>query len=548
MVNPIVTVNISLQSPPVPSNLQKTGAIISQGGTVLGERNYSLITSMADLTPLLNPALSLTSVSWSNVYGGRVTATPAVAHGIPVGMQFVTTISGVVPSGYNGTYTCIATSSSAFVYYLTNNPGAQVTAGTYTPYGVGDLVAAFTSYFAQGSQQSVYVLELGNTSVSAAIANLTSFIAAQPSQKFYAYLVPRNWDATSDFLALINQYENTNSQTYFFTTTTLQNYGAYDSTMKDVIALVEAPAYGIWPANVITAGSYSGGLVTLTTTTNHGVSPGQYFTIAGVSPSAFNGTYYASYGTTGTSLVYAKASSPGSYVSGGTLVQSFYSSPGIPATEFTLATYFQVVLSQAPTAAIKVPPFAFTFLYGVTAYPLPGNASILTTLANANVSYVADSGQGGLTPNMLFKGHTMDGQAFNYWYSIDWFAINLTLNLANAVINGSNNKPNPLYYNQNGINRLEQVAFNTAYTAVSYGLFLGTAKQYQYAPDVFNAKYNEGDFAGQLAINAVPFTDYTTLNPNDYDTRTYGGLSAIAIPLNGFEHIVFNLVATQFVG
>jgi hypothetical protein len=548
MVNPIVTVNVSLTQPPAPNNLQKTGAIISQGGTTLGVQSYQLITEPDDLTPYLAAPLALSSLSWSSAYGGQVTATAASAHGIAVGQAFITTIAGAVPSAYNGTYRCIATTTTAFTYYLASNPGSETTPGTYTPRNSAELVAAVASYFGQGKTQSVYVLELGAGEPATGISNLSAFIAAQPTQKFYAYLVPRNWDGVSSFLTLVALYENTNSQTYFFTTTNPQNYALYTSTMKSVIPFIEAPFYGRWSTNVITAGSWSGGSATLTTTSAHGVYPGQFFQISGVSPSGYNGRFMALPGTTGSTLVYAVASDPGAYVSGGTLVQSLYASAGVPATSFDLATYFQIVLSQSPNGTTRVPPFAFNFLYGVTQFPVQGNASFLTQLTAANISYVASAGQGGLSQNMLFKGHSADGKPFNYWYAIDWLSINLVLDLTNAVINGSNNKSNPLYYNQDGINRLEQVAFGTCSRSIQFGLFLGTPKQYGYSQDEFNQRYNDDEFTAQLAINAVPFTTYTTLNPDDYPQGLYGGLSAIAIPQNGFEEIIFNVTATQFIG
>lgn len=549
MVNPIVTVNISLTQPPAPSTLQKTGALISQGGTTLGAQNYALLTQASDLTQYLSAALAMTAMVWASTYGGQVTATATVAHGITIGTEFITTIAGVVPSGYNGTYRAIATSSTQFTYYLTTNPGSSTTQGTYTPNGVGEIVAMANSFFAQGAQQSVYVLECGSGSAATGISNLTAFIAAQPSQFFYAYLIPRSWDATTEFLALIAQYENNNSQTYFFTTTTLQTYTSYTSVMKDVLPLIEAPNYAKWAANAITAATWTTGVATLTMTTAHGIAPGQYFQATGINPTGYNGRFRAIQGTTGSTLIYnLPGSDPGAYVSGGTLVQSFYASAGIPATEFTLASFFQYMVSQDPTTSIKVPPFAYTQLFGVTAYPVQGNSSILSTLQSANISFIASGNQGGLTQNLLWKGHTKDGKPFNYWYSVDWLSINLVLNLTNAIFNGNNNRGNPLYYNQDGINRLEQVAFGTGATGISYGLYLGTPYQFSYTQDVFNAKLNQGEFAGNMAFNAVPFTTYTRLNPNDYPIGRYGGFSCVATPLNGFETIIFNLNVTQFVG
>ena len=69
----------------------------------------------------------------------------------------------------------------------------------------------------------------------------------------------------------------------------------------------------LWPANVITAASWSNGtgagLSTFTTTTAHTVSPGEYFVISGCSASgaasggSFNGNFIAQAGTTGSTLI-----------------------------------------------------------------------------------------------------------------------------------------------------------------------------------------------------------------------------------------------------
>lgn len=64
--------------------------------------------------------------------------------------------------------------------------------------------------------------------------------------------------------------------------------------------------------NAITAASWSGGQVTFTTTQVHGILPGEYFTIAGMTPSGYNGDYLALAGTTQSTLVASLASNPGS--------------------------------------------------------------------------------------------------------------------------------------------------------------------------------------------------------------------------------------------
>ncbi|MCV5403834.1 hypothetical protein OFM88_30215, partial [Escherichia coli] len=81
--------------------------------------------------------------------------------------------------------------------------------------------------------------------------------------------------------------------------------------------------------------------------------------------------------------------------------------------------------------------------------------------------------EGGLSNKVLFTGRMLDGNPFNYWYSVAWTAINLELDLANEIINGSNTTVNPLYYEQKGIDRLQRRALKTLRNGISYGLILG---------------------------------------------------------------------------
>jgi len=95
---------------------------------------------------------------------------------------------------------------------------------------------------------------------------------------------------------------------------------SWDFALQRLIPFVAA-----YPANVITAATWAatnGGQATLTTTSAHGVAVGSDFTITGVTPSAYNGTFTAITGTTGSTIVYALplASTPGAGSAFGTLV------------------------------------------------------------------------------------------------------------------------------------------------------------------------------------------------------------------------------------
>jgi len=546
-MNPIVTVNVSQQQAPTPNALQKQGAFVSVGGTTIAAGNYEFLSEFSDLEQYLSAGVAITSLSWSSAYGGLVTVTTAAAHGIPTNTQFVTTIEGVTPDGYKGTVLATATGASTFTYYLVTNPGVMTVAGTYTPSNTAELTAMARTFFSQGGTQGAYVLELGAVSIAAAVAALQTFIDDSP-QFFYGYLVPRAWDGNSTFLTFLNNFEATTSKTYFWVTTNLQNRALYDDTMKDVLALVEAPVYRPWAANTYSAASWSGGSVTASTANAHGIHPGDTFVISGASPAGYNGTFIALPGTTGSTLICAVATNPGAYVSGAALLIRRYASAGVPADEFDWAAGFYRALNFNPSSLNRVPPYAFGNLTDVTRFPTQGNSALLVSLEGSDTSYVSFGGEGGITNDMLFKGHTKDGRPFNYWYSADFMQVAVKQDLANAIINGSNTTINPLYYNQQGIDRLQQVASATGGRAITYGHALGRVIITQDDPDVFTQRLNDGEFAGNLVVNAIPFTTYATQNPSHYKDGIYNGLTMVYTPLVGFEHILFNIQLTDFVG
>lgn len=433
MSNPIVVVNVSVQGAPAPNLLQKTGAFVSMGGTSTANNTLSLLTQLSDLTPLLAGAIAITSATWAS---GVVTVTTAAPHGFPIGTIEVT-LAGFMPVAYNGTFLGTVTSTTVFTYPLATNPGSTTVVGTVTEEDVAELVAMATTYFAQGSANSVYVLELGPGSATAAVAALAAWMTANPLT-IYSYLVPRYWAATSTFWALCLEYNSLTSLVKFFVTVTQGNYTNFTALMNEVMLLIEAP--------------------------------------------------------------------------------------GIPATEFSMAAVFWATLNYAPGPGVLVPPIAFTELYGVTPYPLAGNAALLQTLKNANVNYVGTGAEGGLSTAILFYGNMQGGLPFNYGYAIDWANIQSNLALSNAVIIGSNSTQNPLYFNQPGVNTLQAVEQNLLQAGVTYGLF-----------------------SGNVVVNAIPFQTYMNEYPESYDSGIYSGLSATLTPLRGFTEIVFNLNVTDFI-
>jgi hypothetical protein len=547
----IVTVNVTTTQAPTPSTLQQTGAIISQGATNTTPGTYTLLTQASSLTPVLKGALAYTSLTQAS---GTATFTAATPHGYTVGDTLYVLISGVSTAtgyaAYNGLQIVTVTTTTAFTYTVpggTSTPAVAATGATiqYTDGDVAELYQMVTSFFGQGANTAVYVLELGPGDATDGATFLTTWIVNNPGI-FYSYLVPREWDNNTTFLSLIASYEGLAAKTYFWVTTTLSTYKQYTTLMKDVFMLVETPNTGTWQANAFTALTSSSLVATATTTTAHGVAVGQWFQVSGCVPVGYNGYWQAATGTTGSTIVWNLLATQGSETTLGTLVANQYASAGIGINEFSLAAPFAV--SLAINTAALVPPFPYTFLYGVTPFPVPGNSALLTTLAAANVNLVGTGAEGGISTACLFYGSTADGNQFNYWYAIDWANITLNLNVSNAVINGSNTTVSPLYLSQAGINTLQSVCAGTMSTGISAGLVFGSIIQTELTASAFAANVALGIYNGYCAINAVPFPNYYILNPGDYKIGKYGGFAVTFAPQLGFENITINLNATQFVG
>lgn len=454
----IVITNVNQIVAPAPILLQQTGAVLSQGATTLAANASQLLTQPSDLTSILAAPLAISSLTWTS---GTVTVVAAIAiPGLVSGDKFITTIAGATPAGYNGLITGTVTGANTFTYPLATNPGAQTVAGTYTRPSQGELLSMVTSYFAQGSNQGVFVLELGPTDGSTGPTALDAYIIANPGV-YYSYLIPRSWDGQTTFLALIAKYEAPTAKINFFVTTTINSYQAYTALMTDVFALIEAP--------------------------------------------------------------------------------------GLPLTEFSCAAPFQVSLAYNPSSSNRMTPFANKFLFGVTPYPLKNNTSLLATLYKANINVVGTGAEGGISTAALAGGMMLDGNDFTYWYAADWAQINGQLVLANEVFNGANNSANPLYYDQNGINRLQDRLVKLFKSAVSFGLLNGTTNRAALDGPVFQQNFDDDLYVDQNIVNAVPFITYTEENPGDFKIGKYNGLTAIIIPQRGFNQIIFNLTVSSLI-
>lgn len=455
MATTIVTLNVSQTQAPTPSQYQRTGAVISQGGTTLAAGSTGLITQTSDFTALVSQAAAITSLAWE---ADVVTVTLPAAHGIPTGDSTQVTIAGAVPTGYNGTFTATSTGETTFTYPLATDPGSESTPGTWLNYSATELTGAFSTFFAQSAGIACYILELGAGGADSGVAALSAYEALNPST-FYCYLVPRSWAPAPTYVAFASLYESATAKKYFFTTPTLEDYDSFTELFKSVFMEIEAP------------------------TVNE-------------------------------------------------------------ASEFSTAAAFSRLLAYNPSPTNQVCPFGNGYQYGVTVYPITPTEKVQFKAANLN--YVATGAEGGISNTIIQWGNTCDGRPFNYWYSVDWVQINLDLALANEVINGANNPVAPLYFDQFGINRLQNRAANVMTQAISYGLALGSVILTTLDGTTFATNVATGVYAGYVVVNAVPFVSYNVTNPSDYAEGIYSGLSVVYTPKRGFDNIIVNLNVSDF--
>ena len=386
----------------------------------------------------------------------------------------------------------------------------STTAGNYA-----ELKNMATTFFAQGNSVGVYLLELGaTTGTDAQIATLQTWITNNPGV-FYTYLVPAAWDYSKDEVGSVTITNGgsgyTAAPTVTFSAPTTGTTATGTATIQNgavVAVTITNPGSGYTSAPTVTFSAPTSG----TTATGTANLASAMDIVASNYASPTGKTYF--FVTTSSANVtnYSTQKS----------VFAVIPAPTAPSTEFTAAAFMYQALVNNPGAANPLAPMAYRYLYGVTPWSKAGNETTITNILTAYGNIVLTGAEGGISTACAFKGTTMDGEQFNWWYGIDWIQIQEKQTLAAAIINGSNSNP-PLLYNQTGINTLQAVAQNVANSAVTFGCALSAV------------------------VTATQFATYTTENPNDYNAGIYNGLQCTAVGQNGFLTVTFNLDALQFV-
>jgi hypothetical protein len=200
----IVTVNVTQVVAPTPSQLQKTGALVTQGGTNGAANTVTLLTQLSDLAAII------------------------------------------------GT-------------------GAAAT----------ELTAMATTFFAQGSTQAVYVLELGAGTTAAGVSALNTYITnSPPNLRFYSYLLPSEWDIETTAHTFVSTFDSPTSETYFYVTTTTATYAPWQGN-KSVFAVIQNPSA---PVTEFSAAAFFYVSLSYAPSSINLVAPMQFSYLYGVTP------------------------------------------------------------------------------------------------------------------------------------------------------------------------------------------------------------------------------------------------------------------------
>lgn len=191
---------------------------------------------------------------------------------------------------------------------------------------------------------------------------------------------------------------------------------------------------------------------------------------------------------------------------------------GVGAIGYELSNY-------APSTVNKVNSMTYRRLYN--AAPLEDNDYIknksLQDQFNTNM-LLNPPIDGSGAKSLVYPGILADGNDFTYWFGVDYIRFELISNITNLLIHGNNSKINPIYYNQDGIDRIKALVKQTITRCASYGII-----------------------QSNFTVSAIDFADYVTQNPNDYKQEIYGGISIEVSPLKALRRIKFVLQVTDLI-
>jgi hypothetical protein len=306
------------------------------------------------------------TTSWS-FFSRRVSIVTATDHGLSVGDQVV--VSGVNPSGYNGTFKVTSVTTSRpyrFRYSMASDPGTYISGGTTNKVTGSELsgltwaaaTATVDSLVAHGFPNGQNITTFGmtpnayGTTANLTLVNSTRFTypLADPGGSFSTetpagmarvktadiHLPYSSFPTATTIhvrLDLNRRYDTTNHVAVLdmkayvgdsFPEGCLPISGdSFYDLSRDLSTLCPSRAVTLQQDSIpikalatISSATWLSGTVTVTTAAAHGLVTGARVTISGASPITYNGTFMITV-TGANTFTYAAATNPGTYVSGG---------------------------------------------------------------------------------------------------------------------------------------------------------------------------------------------------------------------------------------
>ena len=245
-----VSGDVAIESHTISNDKLQHINITTAGGHFLVACNGQDATTFYNGSEWINIASTSTSQRVNTItrVGTLATATTNVAHGLVTGNQIV--MSGITPAAYNGTFKIIVLNATQFTYTMLSTPASSSTANgsayaitSITNTGTGALVTT-------ASAHNLYT------------GNVITVTGATPSAYNGTWAITR---------------QSATTFTYALTT----NPGG-NATVVGTYSLA---------TQTITYLSHNGTQANVTTSTSHGLFTGNQITVAGCTPSDYNGTF-----------------------------------------------------------------------------------------------------------------------------------------------------------------------------------------------------------------------------------------------------------------
>lgn len=512
---------MAIQYPPVslteyvitagaPDLLQKTVAFVSFGDTSLAVGTRKLVTKLADISDSINAGSYLSSAL--STFFGMGSATCYVVELGANGASIQATAKATLATTNTYTVSSLAVKSGGTGWAVGDAftvPGATgkvstVTAGAVTGVTIdeataqtidpaGDDVVASASGSSLGEGLTLTVSSTTATVTTGAIAGITVDI-------------PGSGYVTQPTVSIVGNGTEASA------VATVSGGSVSGITLTN-------PGQGYTAIPTITISApYTGKASLLQTYLNNNPRQNYLYILDAASSQdtdiqAITKTYdsYLSYTVFLLTLSVAQSKTYGSHKGG--IV--FSPSADQPSTEFGASVIAYMFASLSPSVSTKITPFNYRFVTGVTPYA-DVSSNDFQAVIGTNTNVIIPATAGGLDSNMLLGGQYSDGNAINLWYGADYASLSATRRLAQIIIEGSNNGVNPLFFDQQGINRLSAGVKQTLNKCIDVGAIIGP-----------------------IDVEAIDFATYALANPDLFKDGIYTGISFTVIPARGFNAITY---------